>query len=441
MKIRTGLAVIIAAFLLTGCSGGKNILYVDQMDLSGMESGWGENQVNKTVDGNPLKIAGQSYERGIGTHAVSKFLIKLGGSAISFKGSAGVDDESSKPGTVEFVILGDRRVLWKSGIMKQGDPAKEFHVSLKGVEKMAMLVTDGGDDINYDHADWINARITYRQTAPVATPSVANTPYILTPVTLKPRINGASIVGANPGHDFIFRIPVTGKAPVTIEVKGLPSGLVYDAKNRTIKGKAPANGIYAVQVTASNDEGSVSKAITIRTDKGLSLTPPLGWNSWNCWGLSVDQDRVKAAADAMVSSGLADHGWTYINIDDGWEAAQRTDKGELLANEKFPDMRSLSDYVHSLGLRMGIYSSPGPQTCGGFLGSYQNELSDAQTWTKWGIDYIKYDWCSYGQIAKDQSIDELTKPYYLMRNMLDQVDRDIVYSLCQYGMGNVWEWG
>jgi alpha-galactosidase len=440
MKIITGLIIIVSGAMI-GCTVSKNVLFVDQLDLTQMESGWGENHINKSVDGNPLKIAGKTYERGIGTHAVGKFLINTGGTAVSFDALAGVDDENSKPGTVEFKILGDRKVLWSSGIMKQGDAAKSIHVSLKGIKKMAMLVTDGGDNINYDHADWINPRITYSQTAPLVSSVIQKEYYILTPVNNKPRINGASVVGANPNRDFIFRVPVTGKPPLKVSVKGLPSGLLYDSGNRSISGKAPAKGAYEFLVTAENAEGSVSKKITIRTDKGLSLTPPLGWNSWNCWGLSVDQKKVKAAADAMVSSGLADHGWTYINIDDGWEAAERTMEGELLANEKFPDMKVLTNYVHSLGLKSGIYSSPGPQTCGGFQGSYQNELSDARTWAKWGIDYVKYDWCSYGQIAIDQSLPELKKPYELMRKMLDQADRDIVYSLCQYGMGKVWEWG
>ena len=104
-------------------------------------------------------------------------------------------------------------------------------------------------------------------------------------------------------------------------------------------------------------------------------------------------------------------------------------------------MKSLSNYVHSKGLKLGIYSGPGPLTCAGFTASYQYEQQDAQRYADWGIDYLKYDWCSYGNVAKDQSLPELKKPYLVMRAALDKVSRDIVYSLCQYGMGNVWEWG
>ena len=116
-------------------------------------------------------------------------------------------------------------------------------------------------------------------------------------------------------------------------------------------------------------------------------------------------------------------------------------QGVIQTNEKFPDMKALADYVHSKGLKLGIYSSPGPKTCAGFAASYQNEEQDASTYASWGIDYLKYDWCSYGGIAKDGSLAELQKPYRVMRDALDECGRDIVYSFCQYGMGDVWKWG
>jgi alpha-galactosidase len=157
--------------------------------------------------------------------------------------------------------------------------------------------------------------------------------------------------------------------------------------------------------------------------------------------LSVSDEKVRASAKQMYEK-LAGHGWTYINIDDGWEEPNRTTAGEVVANKKFPDMKGLSDYVHGLGLKLGIYSSPGPKTCGGYLGSYQHEEQDAKTYGSWGIDYLKYDWCSYGNIApKDPSLDEYKKPYFVMRDALNTVNRDIMFSLCQYGMGDVWKWG
>jgi hypothetical protein len=144
----------------------------------------------------------------------------------------------------------------------------------------------------------------------------------------------------------------------------------------------------------------------------------------------------------MIDKGLIDHGWTYMNIDDGWEAEVRNDSGEILPNKKFPDMKALGNWIHSRGLKFGIYSSPGPKTCGGYLGTYQHELQDAKTYSNWGIDYLKYDWCSYSQIAGDDtSLAAYMKPYQVMRAALRSQKRDIIYSLCQYGMKNVSAWG
>ncbi|MDP4241100.1 MAG: glycoside hydrolase family 27 protein, partial [Bacteroidota bacterium] len=193
---------------------------------------------------------------------------------------------------------------------------------------------------------------------------------------------------------------------------------------------------------AQNVNGEYKREFRIIVGDKLALTPPMGWNSWNVWGLAVDNDKVKASADMFIKSGLADQGYTYVNIDDGWEAPSRDANGEMVTNEKFPDIRVTSDYVHSKGLRFGIYSSPGPKTCGGYLGSYQHELQDAETYAKWGIDYLKYDWCSYTEVCPDAgNLEEQKKPYILISECLKKQPRDIVHSMCQYGMGNVWTWG
>lgn len=268
-------------------------------------------------------------------------------------------------------------------------------------------------------------------------------PYILTPApSPKPQINGARVTGVRPGHPFLFRIPATGTRPLTFAATGLPKGLSLDPSTGIISGQVASAGSYRVMLKASNASGSASRELTIRVGALIGLTPAMGWNSWNAWGLSVNEQKVEAAADAMVRQGLVDHGWTYINIDDGWERPDRASDGQVVTNEKFPDMKRLADYVHHDGLKIGIYSSPGPQTCGGFLGSYQHEAQDASTYAGWGIDYLKYDWCSYGRIApRNPDLDWLQKPYKLMDSALHTVDRDIYFSLCQYGMGDVWKWG
>jgi alpha-galactosidase len=170
---------------------------------------------------------------------------------------------------------------------------------------------------------------------------------------------------------------------------------------------------------------------------GLAKTPPMGWNSWNLFQGRIDDQTVRAMADAMVSSGMRDAGYIYVNIDDTWEGV-RDAKGNLQTNHKFPDMKALADYVHSKGLKLGIYSGPGPRTCAGYPASYGHEEQDAKSFAAWGIDYLKYDWCS----ARGIYINDALQPVYQkMGAALEATGRSIVYSLCEYGMGGVEKWG
>ena len=168
----------------------------------------------------------------------------------------------------------------------------------------------------------------------------------------------------------------------------------------------------------------------------LAATPPMGWNSWNHFAERVNDATIRDTADALVSTGLRDAGYVYLNIDDTWEG-QRDAQGFIHPNSKFPDMKALADYVHSKGLKLGIYSSPGPKTCAGYEGSLGHEEQDAETYAKWGIDYLKYDWCQ----RPPSSVDEMKAAYTKMHDALVKTGRPIVLSLCQYGWNKVWEWG
>jgi alpha-galactosidase len=178
--------------------------------------------------------------------------------------------------------------------------------------------------------------------------------------------------------------------------------------------------------------------MVVSQDAVLAKTPPMGWNSWNHFATKIDDATVRAQADAMVLSGMRDAGYTYINIDDGWEKGRDQD-GNIVPNEKFPDMKALADYVHSKGLKLGIYSSPGPKTCAGYEGSYKHEEQDAASYAKWGIDYLKYDWCSAGEVPELKA--DMKGTYKKMADALKRTGRPIVLSLCQYGYQNVWQWG
>jgi alpha-galactosidase len=270
-------------------------------------------------------------------------------------------------------------------------------------------------------------------------------PYILTPQPKKePVINTPNAYGVRPNHTVIYRIPVSGDRPMEFSISNLPKGLLLHKTKGIITGSMDKEQKLELHITAKNKFGNATKTMLLQCGSTIALTPPMGWNSWNCWGLSVNEEKVKASTQAMIDKGLVNYGWSYINIDDGWEAATRASDGSIQTNTKFPNMKRLGDWIHEQGLKFGIYSSPGNKTCGDFLGSYQHELQDANTYNEWGVDYLKYDWCSYNEVFKqeeDTSLAAYKKPYLVMQAALQKQPRDIVYSLCQYGMKNVWEWG
>ena len=443
-KVIIALALLANLWFVSSCNNGpKRELWLDEVYKdSCFVQDWGIPQINQSVVWTPLTVNGVVYERGIGAHSISRMLYDLDGKAVSVSGLVGADDNNLYAGKLQFKIIGDKKELWKSGVMQKGDPVKEFNVNLSGIDKVLLLVEECGDGIMYDHADWLNVKFVTRgdiTPIPAWPKPVAKEKYILTPEAPEtPRINNPLVYGARPGNPFLMTIMASGNRPMTFEASGLPAGLKLDTSTGFITGKTELRGDFKVLLKAMNEKGVAEKEITLKIGDRIALTPPMGWNSWNCWGLSVDDEKVREAA-RMMNEKLHAYGWTYVNIDDGWEAAERTKQGELLSNEKFPDFKGLADYIHSLGLKFGIYSSPGPTTCGDYLGSYQHEEIDARTWGRWGVDYLKYDHCGYHAVQKDSEEKTIREPYIVMRDALDKVDRDIVYCV-GYGAPNVWNW-
>ena len=277
---------------------------------------------------------------------------------------------------------------------------------------------------------------------------------VLTPKPpASPRINGPAVYGARPGHQFLYRIPATGERPMRFSAAGLPRSLKLDPATGIVSGSTPGErGEYRVTFTAKNRAGSGRRAFRIVVGDTLALTPPMGWNDWYTHYNRITDKLMRAGADTMIASGMADYGYQYVNIDDCWMVRPdatdpeiggepRDAAGAIRPNKRFPDMKALADYIHSKGLKAGLYTSPGPLTCARFTGSYQHEEIDARKFAEWGFDFLKHDWCSYTKVAGGTTLADRQKPYRLMGGILQKIDRDIVLNLCQYGMSDVWKWG
>ncbi len=431
---------------LRAATAPANVVWLDTLDLSTWQQRRQRPRAKLSLRGRPITMNGVVYPHGVGTLTINEFLVDVKGEAERFVAMVGIDDEmKTGRGSVNFEVWADDTLLASSGVIRAGQPPKLLVANLRGARIVQLITDDGQDTSNDDNADWGGAMFVMK-----AGSSAMPEPFVLPPDTPAmiamasrpdPSINGPRITGATPGRPFLFRIPATGDGPLRFSARNLPAGLLLDPSSGIITGSLTSDGTTVVDLTVRGAKGTVTRQLTIVGGKDkLALTPPMGWNSWNAWGTDVDAEKVKSSADAMETSGLAGHGFQYVAIDDGWEGT-RTADGELPAlATKFPDMKALGDYVHAKGLKLGIYSSPGPTTCGGRAGSYQHEVQDARTWARWGVDLLKHDYCSYERVKPGFDWQTLQAPYIVMRQALDSLDRDVVYSIGNYGYGEAWKW-
>ena len=444
----------------------------EQFDVSKVVRGKGAVEVACTALEKRFSTSAHKHFFGMRMPAAFAVEIPLGGEALSFEASCGVDKSGAK-GAVVLRVLGDGRELWVSPQTAFGDKEEvKAHVDVTGVQAMTLAVDPVEGSGEGVLAVWGEARVVCRDGArlPNDVRKTSRQLGILTPPAADaPRVNGPCVYGVRPGKPILYRVPVTGRQPMKLKVESpklkveavdrddfaaAQTGLFFNTDTRVITGSIKEPGDYSVTIVAENACGKAEKTLTIRVGERIGLTPALGWSSWNAFGGSVSDAKVCAAADALVATGLADHGYAYVNIDDFWQniperakedpdldGPLRDDEGRIAANRRFPDMKGLVDYIHAKGLKAGIYSSPGPFTCGRAAGSWQHEEFDAKTFADWGFDYLKHDWCFYDDVAFGKGLDRAMYPYLVMGRALAHQERDIYFSLCQYGMENVSAWG
>lgn len=434
------LIAIISAILLSQNLFAKT-LWLDELDISKATSGWETSQKNLSVGKNSLSIAGVKYDRGIGTHAWSYLTVALDGNVESFTALAGVDDEvDPNVASLEFIIIDDSQVIYKSGVMKKSQPVKKIDLDLKGKRQLTLIVTDAWDGHAYDHANWANAKFEYLGEKPKAILPTPAEKYILTPKPgPEPRINSPRVFGVRPGSPFLYTIAARGEKPMAFEAKNLPQGLMLNKKSGQITGTLTKRDCYKVTLIAKNKKGKATQQLTVIVGDEIALTPPMGWNSWNSLGADINDLNIRQTAKAMIDTGLVDYGYSYINLDAAWQGKRDPKNMSLQGNEKFPDMKALCDYVHSLGLKIGVYSTPWLTSwCeypggssdfddgrwinnpnGKFLfGKNDYTRNDIFEWARWGVDYVKYDWSP-----------NTVKHSRIIANAIKDSGRDIVFSL------------
>ena len=413
-------ALLLLAFSFGSGFGQNKTVWLDDLKIQTFSEGIPSVETKKSGGGDSIRLAGQYFERGIGVHSTSVLTFLLNGNAEQFSAMVGADDKANKKMHVQFFVLGDQKILFESGPMKVGDASKKVNVNLSGIQRLGLLVTVSLEDEGYGktYSDWADAKLVMsEENLPKNIPNNGEK-YILTPTPARtPGINSAKIFGVTPGNPFLYTIVATGDQPMQFSADHLPRGLLLDSKTGIITGKIGKAGTYLTILHVKNALGNASKQLKIVVGDTFALTPPIGWNGWNSWARNIDGEKVTASANAMVKMGLSNHGWTYINIDDTWEGQRGGKFNGLQPNEKFPKFREMIDYIHSLGLKLGVYSTPWISTYAGYagassdfekgeypdsikinkrayrhIGKYRFEKEDALQMAEWGVDYLKYDW-------------------------------------------------
>jgi alpha-galactosidase len=446
MNSKFRLVILIGCLISLNSYAQKNTsIWLDDLKIQTFSEGIPSVSAKKNQSGDSIRIAGKYFERGIGVQSVSVLSFLLNGKAEQFSAMVGADDRANKSMHVQFYVLGDEKVLFESGTIKVGDAPQKVSVNLSGIQRMGLLVTVNLEDEGYgrSYSDWADAKLVMLgENVPQTIPN-SGEKYILTPKSVQtPKINSAGIFGVTPGNPFLYTIAASGERPIQFSSENLPKGLVLNSKTGVISGKISKRGTYLATLKAKNAFGEARKLLKIVIGDTIALTPPIGWNGWNSWAKDIDGEKVIASAKAMVSMGLSNHGWTYINIDDAWQGQRGGKFNALQANEKFPKFKEMIDQIHAMGLKLGVYSTPWISSYAGYagassdfekgeypdsiknnkrayrrVGKYRFEMEDARQMAEWGVDYLKYDWRIDLNSAERMS------------EALKKSGRDILYSL------------
>ncbi|MEG1644000.1 MAG: NPCBM/NEW2 domain-containing protein [Bacteroidales bacterium] len=410
-------------------------LYLNTLDLTKGTCGNGKQiTANRSMKGNPLTMKGVVYDKGISMHSPAKFIIQTNG-ATGFHALLGIDDDctgSTGGASCDYKILRDGGDVVQSGTISRSDVSPvTIDIDVATWNYITLEISNGADGNNTeDSPDWVDAYFDFERVAPIAVTTEEKDANNL-------KLACATTFYSLPGIKLMNKFKAEDNSAV-MSVLGLPAGLTFNPRRNLVEGIINIPGTYEYYVeTTTSTQTKKHKITLVVDDKLLSPTPPMGWLSWNVFENEISEQKLIEVTDVFVKEGLVDYGYKYINIDDMWHASARASDGRpQYDTRKFPNgLKFISDYVHSKGMKIGIYSDAANLTCGGMYGSYQYEAIDAKQYADWGMDLLKYDYC---YAPKDMAV-AITR-YTAMSNALKATGRNFLFYICEWGQLKPWAW-
>lgn len=426
---------------------GATIIPLSSMDLSVVTTGWGTVRADRSVDDNPIRMKGVRYESGVGLHATAKVVVKLNGSTPKFHALLGLDDEiesgiekdaslTKNSEMVAYKVLlrrqGGATTTAMEGTLRFNDP-EPVTIDLDDLTEYKYLIIemDQNGTNAHDHVDLANAyfEFVYQN---------SNEPELVHESALAAGLDAATTVFSQPGLRFMHKLR-SANPDAQISVSNLPAGLTFNEKRTLVEGIVEEEGVYTYDVKVVCDGDEIVEPITLTVSSSLQQPVPfMGWLSWNSIEGNISAKVIKTVADQMEKKGLIDAGYTYLVIDDLWHASSRAADGTAVEDPvKFPNgIKESADYVHSKGMKFGMYSDAAERTCAGAYGGYGYEKKDAKKYAEWGVDILKYDYC-----GAPADVETAKKRYKAIGDALKNSGRNIILYVCEWGPREPWKWG
>lgn len=416
---------------------------LSSLEIDKATCGWGTIKANRSIDGNAIILRDTTYNSGVGTHSPSQIIVKLNGSVTRFVSRIGVDDEviSGAQGNASYgnctyrVTLkdesGETRVAAKGTIKASDTTTPLIDIDVAGWKYLFLEVENGVGDNSFDHVDWANAYLVFQD-------QNSTRPAIVSADEISSKLASPVTVFSQPGVRFMHKVRPSNP-DATITVDQLPDGLVWNAERKLVEGIVMEEGVYNYVAHITTDSETTDATVTLTVSSQLPHPVPfMGWLSWNSVQADISEDIIRQMVSLFEDKGLFECGWNSIMMDDRWQADNRASDGKPIPNPtRFPNgLKPVADYVHSRGMKFGLYTDAANATCAGAFGSYGYEDIDAKQYAEWGVDIVKCDYCN----APGDEETAKTR-YKALGDAFKRSGRNIMLYICEWGVREPWKWG